>query len=127
MGCNDLRAKVGGSVDESPIRAQGIFRVWRYGDLRLGAWTRFERAVAEAATVWTATIPLGKSAPGCGAEEFYAHSGTFTGDRLPRSNRLELGVGVRANFAVEVDFFVPRGNPFHGRRLLLESNAMKQK
>jgi hypothetical protein len=28
---------------------------------------------------------------------------------------LELGVGVRANFAVEVDLFVFRGGPFHGR------------
>jgi len=27
---------------------------------------------------------------------------------------LKLGVGVRANFAIEVDFFVLRGNPFHG-------------
>jgi len=27
--------------------------------------------------------------------------------------RLKLGVGVRADFAVEVDLFVLRGNPFH--------------
>ena len=27
--------------------------------------------------------------------------------------RLEFGVGVGANFAVEVDFFVLRGGPFH--------------
>jgi hypothetical protein len=30
--------------------------------------------------------------------------------------RLELGVGVRANFAVKVDYFMLRGCPFHGRR-----------
>jgi len=28
---------------------------------------------------------------------------------------LELGVGVRVDFAVEVDLFVLRGNPFHER------------
>ena len=58
---------------------------------------------------------MGKAAPGRGAEDSYAHSGTFTGDRLRRSNRLELSVDVRANFAIEVNFFVLRGNPFHGR------------
>lgn len=30
--------------------------------------------------------------------------------------RLEFGVGVRADFAVEVDLFVLRCGPFHGRR-----------
>jgi hypothetical protein len=30
--------------------------------------------------------------------------------------RLELGVGVGTNFAVQVDFFMLRGSPFHGRR-----------
>jgi hypothetical protein len=28
---------------------------------------------------------------------------------------LEFGVGVRADFAVQVDLFVLRGNPFHER------------
>jgi hypothetical protein len=28
---------------------------------------------------------------------------------------LKLGVGVRADFAVQVDLFVLRGNPFHER------------
>ena len=36
---------------------------------------------------------------------------------LDAVKRLQLGVGVRANFAVEVDFFVLRSSPFHGRRL----------
>jgi hypothetical protein len=31
---------------------------------------------------------------------------------------LELGVGVRADFAVQVDLFVLRGNPFHERHSL---------
>jgi hypothetical protein len=30
-----------------------------------------------------------------------------------RAEGLELGVGVRADFAVQVDFFVLRGGPFH--------------
>jgi hypothetical protein len=30
--------------------------------------------------------------------------------------RLEFGVGVRADFAVEVDLFMLRCGPFHGRR-----------
>ena len=74
----------------------------------------FNCAVAEAATVGTSAIPLGETAPGCGAEDSYAHCGTFASDRAMRSEGLELGVGVGANFAVEVDLFVLRGNPFHG-------------
>jgi hypothetical protein len=31
---------------------------------------------------------------------------------------LEFGVSVRADFAVQVDFFVLRGNPIHGLALL---------
>jgi len=89
-------------------------RVCCDGDLGLRAWASFNGAVAEAAAVSTRTIPLRKSAPGCGAEDFYAHSGTIANDRRWRSEGLELGVGVGANFAVEVDPFVLRGDPFHG-------------
>ena len=35
---------------------------------------------------------------------------------------LEFGVGVRADFAVQVDHFVLRGNPFHERAPLGELN-----
>jgi hypothetical protein len=35
---------------------------------------------------------------------------------------LKLGVGVRADFAVQVDLFVLRGNPFHERCSLRELN-----
>jgi hypothetical protein len=31
-----------------------------------------------------------------------------------RSERLELGVGVRTDFAVQINLFVLRGYPFHG-------------
>jgi len=37
--------------------------------------------------------------------------------------RLEFGVGVRADLAVEVDLFVLRGNPFHVRALLERSDC----
>jgi hypothetical protein len=37
-----------------------------------------------------------------------------------RTECLELGVGVGADFAVEVNLFVPRGGPFHGNKLLLQ-------
>ena len=89
-------------------------RICRDGDLRLRARTSFDRAVPQAATVSTGTIPLRKPAPGRGAEDFYAHSGTIANERSLRSEGLELGVGVGTNFAVEVDLFVLRGDPFHG-------------
>jgi hypothetical protein len=38
------------------------------------------------------------------------------------SEVLQFGVGVRADFAVQVDFFVLRCGPFHGRRLLENQN-----
>ena len=104
----DLLAEIGRGVQQKPVR-----RIRGNRDLRLRARTNFQGAVAETATVWTATIPLGETAPGCGAEDFYAHSGLFTTDRCTRSMGLELRVGVGADFAVEVDFFVLRGNPFH--------------
>jgi hypothetical protein len=40
--------------------------------------------------------------------------------------RLELGVGVRADFAVQVDLFVLRGNPFHERLSLREFNDTRE-
>ena len=64
-------------------------------------------AHAHSRAVGTSAIPLWKPAPGCRAEDFDAHS------------RLELGVSVGANFAVQVDFFVLRGNPFHGPNSLI--------
>jgi len=71
--------------------------------LCLRACTTAQCARAQTATVRAGTIPLGKTAPGGGAEDFNAHS----------SSDSELGVGVRADFAVQVDLFVLRGGPFH--------------
>jgi hypothetical protein len=39
---------------------------------------------------------------------------------------LELGVGVRADLAVQVDLFVLRGNPFHERCSLRELNDVEE-
>ena len=79
----------------------------------MSARTSLHIAAARSTAVWTITIPLGETAPGCGAEDFYAHAGTFESDRWARFNELELGVGVRTDLTVEVDLFVLRGNPFH--------------
>jgi hypothetical protein len=38
--------------------------------------------------------------------------------RVRTARELELGVGVGTDFAVQVDFFVLRSGPFHGRKLL---------
>ena len=104
-----MLAEIGRRVEQKPVG-----RLGGDCDLGLGSRTGFYRAVAEAATVRTSTIPLRKTAPGCGAEDSYAHFVTFATDRIRRPKRLKLGVGVRANFAIEVDFFVLRGSPFHG-------------
>jgi hypothetical protein len=37
-------------------------------------------------------------------------------ERLGPERQLQFSVGVRANFAIEVDLFVLRGGPFHGRK-----------
>jgi len=104
-----LLPKIRGGVEKEPTRWKR-----RNSNLRLSARTSLAASVAQSATVWTITIPLGETAPGSRAEDFYAHSSTFASDRFARFNELELGVGVRTDLAVEVDLFVLRGNPFHG-------------
>jgi hypothetical protein len=59
-------------------------------------------------------IPLGKATPGRGAEDFYAHSIRIQADR-EAVIALQLSVGVRTDFAVQVDLFVCRCGPFHGK------------
>jgi hypothetical protein len=41
-------------------------------------------------------------------------------------DRLKFGVGVRTDFAVQIDLFVLRGDPFH-ERLLLEGVQFQAK
>jgi hypothetical protein len=119
---NHLLAQIGRSAEQKPN-----FGVERKDNLRLRAWASFHLAVAQTATVRTMTIPLGKAAPGCGSEDFYAHSRTPASLLAWRTECLELGVGVGADFAVEVNLFVPRGGPFHGNKLLLESKIKDHK
>jgi hypothetical protein len=92
---------------------------------------------------------LRKPAPGSGAENLNAHTRTTIGAlaeilfgrknrataELPASEsggygrvleRLEFCVGVRADFAVQVDLFVLRGNPFHERGSLREFNDRQE-
>jgi hypothetical protein len=39
-----------------------------------------------------------------------------------RTESLKLGVGVGTDFAVQINLFVPRGCPFHEKKLLWKSN-----
>jgi hypothetical protein len=39
---------------------------------------------------------------------------------------LKFGVGVRADFAVQIDLFVLRGDPFHERRSLRRFNYKRE-
>jgi hypothetical protein len=108
-------------------------------DLRLAARTAAQLAFAQAPAVGTGAIPLRESTSGCGAENLNLHeiakccgdvgwkqAKTETQTPARHSKRalqgvneeLQLGVGVRADFAIEVDFFVLRGDPFHERRSL---------
>jgi hypothetical protein len=94
-----------------------------------------QHASAKTRTIGAGAIPLGEAAAGRGAKDFNAHRQTHAGVENPaekewekpalfgggyvcRTARLEFGVGVRTDLAVEVDLFVLRGNPFHERRSL---------
>jgi hypothetical protein len=112
-GSEHLMSQIRRSTEKKP----GL-GVRREGNLRLCARAAFQRAAAQRATVRTVAIPLGKAAPGCGAEDLYAHSGTAASDSFWRRGGLKFGVGVRANFAIEVDLFVLGGGPFHEKGLL---------
>ena len=110
--------------------------------MSLGARLGAERGGSESRAIAAGAIPLGKAAAGRGAENFDFHEGilpvasgdgkpgqgfgsaqTQNGPPPPQKSAatagptytiLEFGVGVRADFAVQIDFFVLRGDPFHG-------------
>ena len=87
-----------------------------------------------------------KAAPSRGAEDLNAHGrGGGAHQPAPQSelinrkepasdsglykgvfDRLKFGVGVRADFAVQIDFFVLRGDPFHERGSLRAFNTGKR-
>src|SRR5271166_4964760 len=79
-GREDLLPKVGGCVEEEPTSA-----VCGNRGLRLRASASFQCPRTHTHTLGTCTIPLGEAAPGCGAEDFNAHSGTPPDDRGARS------------------------------------------
>ena len=91
---------------------------------------------AQTGAVAAGTIPLGKAAAGCGAENFDFHERTLQGAKReceagwsakdlqtqngpiaaavgPHNSRLQFSVSVRADFAIQIDLFVLRGDPFH--------------
>src|SRR5690348_12358628 len=109
-GAKNLLPEIWGSAKKKPDLG-----VRRKNDLRLRARTSLQLALTQTATVRTIAIPLGKAAPGCGSEDLYAHSNTPASSLAWRTECLEFGVCVRADFAVEVNLFVPRGGPFHGK------------
>ena len=110
---------------------------------------RVSTTFAETATIGTRAVPLGKTTPGSGAEDLNAHGRRAatnwhrlvltlnmrrnTKATAPKNGRymdvlegLKLGVGVRADFAVQVDLFVLRGNPFHEQCSLSEVSYAKE-
>lgn len=115
----DLGSEVWRSADEEPD-----FGVSGEGKLRLRARTTAQAAIAQMAAIAASTIPLGETAPGSGTEDFYAHRRAFRADREAVIG-LELGVGVRADFAAQINFFVLRSNPFHGSKTPLEMKLIE--
>jgi hypothetical protein len=101
-----LGSQVWGGAKEEPY-----FVVGHESQLGLASRAAVKLAVPESLAIAAGAIPLGKTTPGSRAEDFYAHS---CGDRQAVI-ALQLGVGVRADLAVQVDLFVLRCGPFHGQ------------
>jgi hypothetical protein len=81
--------------------------------LRLGTRLRTQRPRSHPRAIRAGAIPLGKSTPGCGAEDHNAHT----------NSELEFGVGVRANFTIQADILVLRGRPFHSHFSFIEKDS----
>jgi hypothetical protein len=61
----------------------------------------------------------GQKRPWTTAKENAGTKPALPGDRkMVYCGRLDFSIGIGADFAVEVDFFVLRCGPFHGLRLL---------
>ena len=114
----------------------------------LGARLGAKCSRAESRAITARAIPLGKAAACCGAENFDFHDGILQAAKRnrrpgwsskveqiqngptvaaigPHNSRLEFSVGVRADFAVQIDFFVLRGGPFHGEQLLVRFQKVR--
>ena len=92
----ELLPQVGRSVQEEPGRAVG-----RNRELRLGTRAPAQGAIAQPAAIAAGAIPLGKSAPGGGAENLDAHTG------------LQFRAGGGVECAVQVHLFVLWRDLFH--------------
>lgn len=92
----ELLPQVGRSVQEEPGRAVG-----RNRELHLGPRAPAQGAIAQAAAIAAGAIPLGKSAPGGGAEDLDAHTG------------LQFRAGGEFDFAVQIHHFALWRDPFH--------------
>jgi len=95
-----------------------------------------KRPGPEPGAIPACAIPLRKATAGCGAEDFDFHKGILQAAKRkckrgwrtkgvltqngppqtagPTNTSLKFGVGVRTDFAIQVDLFVLRGDPFHG-------------
>ena len=109
----------------------------------MGSSAAVKRAGAKANAVHAGAIPLWEAAAGGRAEDLNAHQDTRTREkkgkrsrkrpaprkrtleRQSKQERLEFGVGVRTDFAVQVDFFVLRRDPFHEVRSLRRGDYAK--
>src|SRR5258706_6214866 len=105
-----------------------IFGIRVHGDLGLRSRRGFERTAAHARTVAAAEIPLGETTACSRAENLNAHvacperwdaceqkkrDAQWRVPKCSQRRRLQLGVGVRANFAIQGNLFVLRWRPFH--------------
>jgi hypothetical protein len=78
----NLRAQIRACGHQEP---DSRVRIRRECDLRLRARATAQAAFAEAAAIGTRAIPLGKTAPGSGAEDLNAHADTNnTGGKNPK-------------------------------------------
>src|SRR6267154_1192791 len=137
----DLAAQIRAGACQEPNPA---LRVRGEGDLGLRARGPTQCATTETRAIGAGAIPLREATPGTRAKNLNTHRDTKdragnsrmeTEDRKPAleggrhlsmPGRLKLGVGVRADLAVEVDFLVLRGNPFHVRALLERNYCWKR-
>ena len=95
-----LLAEVGRSVEQNPRAGKR-----GNGNLGLRARPKTRKSPACAIAVGASAIPLRKPTARGRAEDLNFHSVC----------ELEFSVSVRADFAVQIDYFMLRCGPFHGR------------
>jgi hypothetical protein len=100
-----LRAKVRGGIKEITLPID-----WRHNHLCLRTRMKIRLPCSYLGAVKTSAIPLGKTSPGCRAEDRNAHA----------NSELEFSVRVRTDFTAQADFFVLRGCPFHSQCSFIE-------